>query len=247
MSNRLTIFLLAVIFCVGSQNGAAYAANAPVFNTDSAYAAVFEPRMTNTSVIIDEDDVPPLEPNIATTRFLKYPPVSSLGERVDRLVYGITTDIQPEYDHFGYEIRRYMTDVGNIKIFDGPEFLVKQIKNVRKARVIAEYWKKHINNEVLEIQEIMDVDSSLDLRVRTAFKQNKIAAQTFMISLKAWIDANERVLLSIHKNPSLYEVEYPEVLIVLPTKRTEFYNLYATKQAKLKDIQQYQPFALMVY
>ena len=89
------------------------------------------------------------EPFFKKVTMMKLDPPLSVRERVDRLLYGINTDVPPEYDHYGYEIRRYMTDVGNIKIFDGPEFLVKQIKNVRKARVIAEYWKKHINNEVL--------------------------------------------------------------------------------------------------
>ena len=247
MNYRLIIFVLTAFLCAGVSGKSTYAANAGFSTTESGYEPVVEPRLTNTSVVLDNDEYPPIEPNIAPTRFLKYPPVVSLGERVDRLVYGINTDIRPEHDHYGYEIRRYMSSVGNVKIFDEPEFLVEQIKNVRKAGVIAEYWKKSINNEIIEIQEIMDADSSIDLRVRTAFKQHKIAAQTFLISLKSWIDANERVLLEVHKNPGIYEIEYPEILIVVPTTRVNFYNLYATKQAKLKDIQQYQPFALMVY
>jgi len=244
---RLIIFLLTVILCAGVSGKSTYAARGGFETTQSGYEEVVEPKLTNTSVIIDNDARPPLEPNIAPTRFLKYPPVVSLGERVDRLVYGITTDIRPEHDHYGYEIRRYMSTVGNLKIFEDPEFLTEQIKNARKASVIAEYWKKSLNKVILAIQEIMDTDSGVDLRVRTAFKQNKIAAQTFLISLKSWIDANERVLLAVHKNSNIYDVEYPEILIVVPTTRVDFYNLYATKQAKLKDIQQYQPFALMVY
>lgn len=250
MNNRLFIFLLTVFACASVPFGHVYAVEPPIggfATTDSGYEPVFEPRLTNTSVIIDEDDREPMEPNIAPTRFLKYPPVSSLGERVGRLVYGISTDIRPEHDHYGYEIRRYMSEVGNMKIFSDPDFLGEQIKNVRKARVIAEYWKKSINKEILDIQEVMDADSAIDLRVRTNFKQNKVAAQTFLISLKAWIDANERLLMTVLKNPGIYEVEYPEILIVVPTTRITFYNLYATKQAKLKDMHQYQPFGLMVY
>lgn len=247
MDYRLIIFVLTVILCAGVSANSTYAAEGGFATTQSGYEGVVEPKLTNTSVIVDDDERPPLEPNIAPTRFLKYPPVISLRERVDRLVYGISTDISPEYDHYGYEIRRYMSTVGNLKIFEDPEYLTEQIKNARKASVIAEYWKKSISKDIQEIQEIMDTDSSVDLRVRTAFKQNKVTAQTFLISLKSWIDANERVLLVVHKNSNIYEVEYPEILIVIPATRIEFYNLYATKQAKLKDIQQYQPFALMVY
>lgn len=216
-------------------------------NADASYEAVFMPVLTSTSVVIDRDTKRPQEPNLGKAKFLKYPHVASLDERVDRLVYGIETDIKPELDHYGYEIRRYMSSVGNMEVFHNKDRIVSEIKNTKKARVIADYWKKHIDQELVEIQALIDEDTSIDLRVRTAFKQNKIAAQTFLISLKSWIDANERILMHIYKQPDIFEVIYPEILVVVPTSRVEFYNLYATKQAKLKDIQRYHPFALMVY
>ena len=214
---------------------------------DASYEPVFMPVMTSTSVVIDADEVLPQEPNLGQTRFLKYPQVASLEERVARLVYGIETDIKPELDHYGYEIRRYMSHVVNIEIFEDPELLTQELRNIKKARIIGDYWKKHIDQEIREIETIIEEDTSIDLRVRTAFKQNKVAVQTFLISLKSWIDSNERLLLFIRKQPEIYEVIYPEVIVVVPTSRVEFYNLFATKQAKLKDIQRYQPFALMVY
>ncbi len=211
------------------------------------YEPVFMPVMTSTSVIIDKDEKPPLEPNLGKAKFLKYPPVASLDERVDRLVYGIITDIKPELDHYGYEIRRYMSTVGSMEVFHNKDRIVEEIKNIKKARIIADYWKKYIDQELSEIQQIIDEDKSIDLRVRTAFKQNKITAQSFLISLKSWIDANERLLLHVYKQPEIYEVLYPEIIIVVPTSRVTFYNMVVIRQSKLKDMQQYQPFALMVY
>lgn len=243
---RVLFFLMFVSSCMVVTH-AAWSARHVILDADASYEPVFMPILGQTSVIIDADDVVPREPNISQTRFLKYPPVTSLEERVDRLIYGIETDIRPEMDHYGYEIRRYMARVGNIEVFDDPEFLAKQINNVKKARIIADYWKKYTEKEVAEIEAIFDADDKIDLRVRTAFKQNRVTAQTFMISLKSWIDSNERLLMHIHQKPGLYEVDYPEVLIVVPTVRLDFYNYFVVRQSRLKDIQQYQPFALMVY
>ena len=241
------VFFVVFLFVgyLGFAYGDALAANS--FSPDASYEPVYMPRLTSTSVEIDGDNELPAEPNLAKTRFLKYPPVTSLAERVERLVYGIETDIKPELDHYGYEIRRYMTSVGNVRLFEEPDYLIEQIRNLKKARIIADYWGMSITEEIADIEKILDEDNDIDLGTRTAFKHNKVAAQTFLISLKSWIDTNERLLIHINSKPDIYEVLYPEILILVPTARVEFYNIYATKQAKLKDIQRYQPFALMVY
>ncbi len=238
------LLLLMVTASYFSHISEAFSGN---LNASSEYEEVFMPVMDAASVIIDDDDVPPVEPNLLKAKFLKYPPLSGIGERVDRLVYGIKTDIKPELDHYGYEIRRYMSHVGNIQIYNDNEFLLRQIVNVRKAGVIAEYWKKHLDKEISEIEKIIEENTSIELRIRTSFKQNRSTAQTFMIILGSWIDANKRLLESIKQDPDIYKVEYPKIEISIPSERVNFFNLYSKRQAKLKDIRRYTPFAMMVY
>ncbi len=216
-------------------------------NASGSYEEVFMPVMSSNSIIIDDDDIPPNEPNLSKTKFFKYPPVSSLGERVERLIYGIKVDVKPELDHYGYEIRRYMAHVGNMRIYEDNEFLNEQMVNVKKSRVILDFWRKHLEKEIKEIESIIDNDSSIELRVRTTFKQNKFAVQTFLNILSSWIDSNERLLQAVKKEPNIYEVKYPELEIVIPTSRVNFFNLYSKRQAKLKDLRKYNPFAMMVY
>lgn len=242
---RMLPFFVLILFSVSSFPNMAFSQE-PI-SAGAEYEEIFMPELTSTSVIVDRDAELPLEPNLGPTRYLKYPPINSLSERVDRLVYGITIDVKPELDHYGYEIRRYMSHVGNVKIFDDPEFLVEQIKNTRKARVVADYWKAHVDEEIEAIDKIMGDDELIPITARTKYKQNSIGAKTFLISLKSWIDANERLLLQIYRQPELYEVLYPEILVVVPTTRRDFYNLVSVRQSKLKDIQNYQPFALVVY
>ena len=210
-------------------------------------ANIVMPELRSTSVVIDDDDERSVEPNMGKVDYKKRLPLTSMKERVDRLIQGVKKGIPPEFDHYGYEIRRYMTHVGNLEIFEDEEYLKAQIKNTRKSAIIYSYWKKVLNQEVLDIEEIIDADDSIPSTVRTAFKQNKITVRTFLVSLKSWVDSNERLLLHIYNNPGIFEVYYPEVIIASPQANVEFYNLFVIRQTKLKDIRAYHPFSIMVY
>ncbi len=215
---------------------------------DSDYEEVFMPELFPTSVTIDSDEEPPKEPNLYKVEFLEMPSLNSLDERINRLIQGISMDIAPEYDHYGYEIRRYMARVGNTKVLEQgqDEYLIEQIKNTRKARVIAEYWKKHLEKEMDEIQTLLQGEG-VSFSTKTAFKQNTNTVNTFLISLMAWIDANENVLMNVFDHPGVHDLIYPEVFFAKPHLRIEYYNLMAARAQKLKDITEYRPFALMVY
>lgn len=221
-----------------------------VTDADTDYEEVFMPQLFSTSVTIDDDELPQDEPNIQQVDFLKLPELTSLEERIDRLIHGILTTIPPEYDHYGHEIRRYMADVGNPKIYqDGEdEFLIQRIKNVRKAAVIVKYWKEYLLSEIDDIEkEIEKENAGILFSTKTAFKQNQTTVKTFLLSLNAWVDANEKLLMNVFDNPGIYEVYYPEIIFVKPIKRVDYYNAASLQSQKLKDIRAYPPFAMMVY
>lgn len=212
----------------------------------NGYDQVFMPVMKDDLIIIDSDDRPPNEPNILPVKFLQDVPPRGLQDRVNRLVQGINVDIPPEYDQFGYEIRRYMARIYNPSIFTDEEFLGEQIKNIRKARVIARYWQKHLEKEVTELEELvsqMDSGSS----IWTSLKQNKQVTRTFVIDLQGWLDANERLLTKTFDSFGSIQCLYPELVFLRPHERTDYYNLLQTRQAKLNNIKKYAAFSLMVY
>ena len=215
---------------------------------DLGYESVIMPDLFSTSVVIHDKEAPPKEPNIASVIFLKLSPLTGLEERVDRLIHGIKKDIPPEFDHYGYEIRRYMAKSCNITIFEDEEYLIEQIRNVRKAKVIYKYWKEHLESEIAEIDKILEKrDKDSDLSLRTTLRQNKATVKTFLVSLKLWITSNENVLLQIFKNPEIYNTSYPEIIIPSVKDRLGFYNYFTAKQTRLKEIRSYVPFALMVH
>jgi len=208
------------------------------------------PVLTAEGVKIDDDMVMPVEPNLVEITFLKEKPSYNLRARIKRLTHGIETDIPPEYDVYGYEIRRYMASVGNIKVYQDEDFLIKQIRNVRKAAIILDYWHEHVLKEMREIeQEIVSLSRegrvpSTDL---TAFRQNKRIVRGFMIDARSWIDSNERLLMDLFDNYGLYQLVYPEIQFIRPALRIDLYNIFQLRQVNLREIRKYQAFSIMVY
>lgn len=210
---------------------------------------VFEPQLKDTSVVIaDSPDIPP-EPNIIETPFYNAPDAEFVEQRIDKLLQGITVDIPPEYDHYGYEIRRYMAHIGNPAIYDHPERLKEEILNVKKARVIVTYWQKELDKEIDGIQKIIDEKGvNFPAPALTAFKQNKATVRSFMVTLQGWVDANDRFLTKAYEQHNYYQNYYPEIIFVYNVpERIDFYNLFLVKQSRLEELRKYQPFSIMVY
>lgn len=216
---------------------------------DTGPEAVIMPVLESNYVIIDNNDQPPLEPNIGQIDFRKIPEVVEIPDRIASLIHGITIDIPPEYDHYGYEIRRYMSRAGNLRVFEDREYLVEQIKNVRKAKVIAKFWSDLLKKEIDEIEQVIDQDTDrkISFASKTAFKQNKRTTETFLISLDNWLVTNEDYLLFILDNPDRYVVNYPSILIGEESVRVPFYNKTLLRQTRLKEIKEYLPFSIMAY
>lgn len=190
--------------------------------------------------------MPPEEPKFADIKYKKDTPIISIEDRINRLNHGTTKVIPPEYDHFGHEIRKYMENVGNVKIFDDEEFLKDKIKSVKKARVVFDYWEDHLNKETKQIEAIL-AEETVTATARTNYKQNEARLKTFIVVVKSWIDANERYLTFVFDNQEFLEIQYPEIIVTESRFKVELYNLLAFKQQKLKELQDFGPFEMMVY
>lgn len=245
-----------ILFVMASfQNGEAIAQNNGGnvhVDLSASYDPVVDPQLFSTSITIDDDDVPPQEPNIGKVTYQKIPDYRNLDERIDRLIQGIRKDLPPDYDHYGHEIRRYMARVGNVQIFGDEEYLKEQIRNAKRAQLIAEYWEKHLKSEIAAIEEIIEKDNKkknqeIPFATRRIFQQNVTTVTNFMIVLKPWIDDNEQFLITLYQYMDLIEFSYPELVLTLPNERTELYNALKIRQTRLRSIREYDPFAMMVY
>lgn len=208
---------------------------------------IFEPVLKDLSVVIGPEEIKLEVPNILKTKFLNIPQVSNTEQRIEKLLQGITLDIPPEYDHYGYEIRRYMANIGDVGVYESKDRLIEALTNVRKAKVIADYWRKTLDKE-LEFIDAQVESSAVSQPAIVLYKQNKSTVRTFLLTLKGWIDSNERVFSFLLTKQGEYESYYPEIVFrVQSGDVVDFYNMFLLKQTKLKMIRKYPPFAMMVY
>jgi hypothetical protein len=235
MKARLLILAVAAINLAFVAETAARAKPKVTAKDSQGYDLVFMPTMKDNIITIDNDNLPPPEPNIVPVTFLQDTPPRGLLDRVNRLSHGIAVDIPPEYDQYGYEIRRYMSGVGNVKIYTDEE-----------ARVIVRFWQQHLEKELGELEALINEQDSSS-SVWTALKQNRQLTRSFIIDLQGWVDANERLLLKIFDLFGYVQLQYPELIFLRPHERIDFFNLYQIRQAKLNAIKKYQAFALMAY
>lgn len=189
------------------------------------------------------------EPSFEKITLLRIDPHMSLRERVDRLLYGIYTDIPPEYDHFGYEIRRYMAGVGNVESLNDPAFIKKQLKNIKTSKFILEYWGKELNKEIEEIERIIEEKNDAS-STRSTFKYNRGIVNAFLVESESWINNNRMALEYLQEiGPNAYKYNENKGLLIFKNKQhlKRFVSIFKSKRSALKEMRGYLPFRMMVY
>ena len=234
------LFLIAALFWVYVHSPIAHAQSV-------GEESVFMPELEESSVIIDDDENPPEEPTYLPVKFMRLDSPIGMKDKISRIVYGITIDVPPEYDHYGYEIRRYMVNVGNPRIYTDLNFLEEQLKNVRKAKVIVNFWTDYIDQEITNLEKEMESDPTVSSSIQNGFKENKAVARRMVAVVKSWINANELFLTSVNDLQGYYELAYPEIIFVRPHERYDFYNRLSNRQRALIELRKFQSFSRMVY
>jgi hypothetical protein len=207
------------------------------------------PQVDTKHVNVRPDGEPaPKEPNLPKVKFLEMPPLKTLGDRVDALLYGIHTDIPPEYDYYGYEMRRYMANVGGPDVLGSAANLKTELENIRNAGIILEYWRKAVNKDIADLDKIItDDNADVSTNVRTVFRYNRAVADAFFVECQQWIDNNKALLEFLQSMEGAYQYEDPIFMFHDNADRLKFVSLYKARQEALDHIREHGPFAVMVY
>lgn len=188
----------------------------------------------------------PIEPQFKQVRFLKQVPPKTLNERIERLIYGMKIDIPPEYDHYGYEIRRYMKSILNPNDLNDSLRIPEMLKNARTARLILDYWKKHLSDESKIIEEELAKTRSNHALIAN-YKYNQGVVNAFIPDMYVWIDNNIEFLEYIQEIGGEYYVSYPFYEISSPNLKERFFSLYERREKGLNNVIAYAPFSMMIY
>lgn len=189
----------------------------------------------------------PDEPVFEKITFLKLEPPRTLSERVDALIQGMYVDIPPEYDHYGYEVRRYMAAVAGPEILGSPEKLKEQIKNTKRAEIVLKYWRQDVQEEISAIEAEIE-QSNAPSSIRSSFKYHRGVAEAFFVEAGNWIYQNRAMLKYLQEiGPGAYELDEYSLSFSSQKDLQKFAGLYKAREAALERIQDYTPFRMMVY
>ncbi len=188
----------------------------------------------------------PTEPPYKTIKFLKQDPPRYINERVERLMHGITVDIPPEYDYYGYEIRRYMKSILTPSELTDSIKLGDSIADAKRARIILDYWQRQLNREMAAIRETFEAEN-VNSRVRANFRYHESKISSFIPEMYGWIDRNIEFMEFLQENRGQYFISYPLYMIPDYQVREEFMRRYEIREEARKRIVKYSPFRTMIY
>ena len=194
------------------------------------------------------DQRPPVDPVFRAVDFFKLAEAGDLRERIERLTYGTHVDIPPQYDYYGYSIRRYMARVGSPAALSTKENIKGQITNIEYAEMVLQQWKLAIYKEIDVIDDIRRDDPKRAASVGSLYKYNTSSVKAFLLEAQSWLKNNKAFLRFLYNlNEESYEYKDP-VFIFTDARDLERFNaFYDAQQKSLKQIQTYPPFRMMLY
>jgi hypothetical protein len=212
--------------------------------------SVFPDAPENTTDVNDTEQAPvytpPADSELPKVKYLKMQPVRNLQEKIDRLLQGIKIDIPPEYDYYGYEIRRYMTHVGNIEVYKNPDRRKLEEENIKNAQIVFSYWVADIRKQEQEIQEEIE-KTNASSNLRTSYNYNSGVVAAFQVECQGWLTNNEQMLKFLDDNSGAFLFESPFLKFTQSEARDAFAVLFSAREKARQQLNKYGPFAGVIY
>ena len=187
------------------------------------------------------------EPSFPEIKFFKYPAPATLSARIDTILHGVTVSLPPEYDLYGYELRRYMSRIAGPEAMASTERLAAEIANAKRAKIILEYWGKEITGLIDELGAEIEADDNIDSATRTSYRFKSGKAKAFLVEANSWVDNNQAFLEALYAMRGSYEYIDPSINFRDEEDLKEFTRLFRAREKALSFIHAYPPFRMMAY
>jgi len=187
------------------------------------------------------------EPSFPQIQFYEYPEPSILTAQIETLLHGITVSLPPKYDMYGYELRRYMSEVAGVEVMVSQKRLAEEVANTKRAKIILEHWGKNIMANIDALGTIIEADDNIDPAARTSYKYYSGRAKAFILEANSWVDNNQAVLELLFEISRQYEYRDPYINFVSQKDLNNFARLFRAREKSLRIMQEYPPFRMMIY
>lgn len=223
----LHMFVLTGL-CLGFHAGAGFAQDDSKFSTK-----VFE------SVIE--------EPVLPEVQFFALEPPKTMSQKVQAVLYGITIDVPPQYDHYGYDIRRYMVSVGSPMVFEDPERINQELHKIDYALKVLHAWSEKNTQEIQALEAEVAASKDVEPQIHQDLRLNKAKAQGFFSEAKIWLENHKRGLELLARKRGHYYYEDSAFTFDNAQDMKEYASIYEAQQKSLSEIHEYVPFRIMMY
>ncbi len=190
---------------------------------------------------------PDIEPSFPQIQFYQMPPVQTLHDRIDKLLYGIKVSIPQEYDLYGYELRRYMSRVAGAHALGNKRQLLVEITNTKNAKIMLDHWQDTINQQINDIEIEISNHEDIDPALRTSFKLNRAIVKAFFVEARLWVRNNQEMLQMLYDLDNRYQYQVPAINFGRKEELDRFANLFRTRQKSVQVMHKYPPFRMMIY
>lgn len=197
----------------------------------------------------DEEEViiPPTEPVYPPVRHVVFDWPVDLHARIEALLHGLSMDMPPEYDYYGYEIRRYMVSVCNINVLASKDNIKGQLINIENAENVLRNWRKDLNRRMAQIEQQMDEEGA-EPDDRVLYRYNKGKVSAFFAETESWIRNNKALLQYLHRlGKDNYKIKGSKFSFRNEADLEKFVSLYDARERALQQMRKYTPFKLMIY
>lgn len=190
----------------------------------------------------------PIAPTLPKVTFYEFDRPTHIEGRVERLIHGIEITLPSEYDHYGYELRRYMNKIGRVDIYTNREAMEGELLNIQKAGIVFRHWREELLREIDELEAAIKVQGQgVSSKVKAKFNLNKTIVNGFVIEAQAWLAHNRRFLEFLADNRKQYAFENGRFLFLTNMHARQFLDLFQARAQARQQIVRYDPFGTAVY
>lgn len=176
------------------------------------------------------------------------PPFDSTDKEVDRLLFGITKEINPRFDRYGNEIRRHMARAGSVDVMVQATARKHEYDNVKAAAQILKNWKTHKGGEIIAIEErIATYPQEEQDRLNAKLSDNLKVVADFYNLMDKWIKANLDLLVFLEMSQDEFDPINPEKGFKNEDTQDMFNHLLQKRNHARDMIRAYPPFSDVRY
>lgn len=187
------------------------------------------------------------EPDLPEVQFFALEPPKTMAQKVQSILYGITIDVPPQYDHYGYDIRRYMLSVGSAKVYEDPDLIKEELEKIAYAQKVLAAWSEKNAQETQVLAAEITANKESEPQLQQDLRLNKAKAQGFFAVAQNWIENHKKALELLAQKRGHYYYEDSAFTFDNAQDMKEFASIYEAQQKSLAQIHEYVPFRIMMY